>query len=106
MHPPDLDKPSLRGLNLVLRHRELWPVGFEWDYRSCPNCAMGLAQRLWKEIEFPVESYIAKAFGMSAASAQKIFYYADISRKILRKNVTPEMIADDIEAYLRTGDAD
>ena len=43
---------------------------------------------------------------MSATSAQKIFYYADISRKILRKNVTPEMIADDIEAYLRTGDAD
>lgn len=28
----DLDKPSLEGLVIILRNRELWPPGFTWNY--------------------------------------------------------------------------
>ena len=40
---PDLKtNPSVRGLIYVLRHRELWPEKFVWEYTNCVTCAMGL----------------------------------------------------------------
>lgn len=37
----------LPELARVLRHKEEWPEGFEWDFRHLDGCALGLANRLW-----------------------------------------------------------
>ena len=47
---PVLD-PSLKNLSYILRHREWWPDGFEWDYRYCASCAIGLCEKLWGIID-------------------------------------------------------
>ncbi len=44
---PDLSRPSLQALSYLLRHRELWPRGFKWDYASRSRCADGLGERMW-----------------------------------------------------------
>ncbi len=44
---PGLSVPSLENLAYVLRHRETWPRGFEWDYRFGPSCAIGLSAETW-----------------------------------------------------------
>jgi len=46
---PDLSHPSGAGLSYLLRHRELWPKGFNWDYGNFKTCAIGLAQEVWVE---------------------------------------------------------
>lgn len=46
---PDLTKPSLEGIAYVLRHKELWPKNFQWDFAWRPTCALGLGDLLWPE---------------------------------------------------------
>ena len=98
----DLSKPSLESLAWLLRHREMWPKGFEWDYMHCPTCAMGMAYALWcdQNILSPCPSEMQRVFGMSEISSRQIFMDADCKRGIRLGNVTPEMVADDIDAYL------
>ena len=44
---PDPEKHNdLRFLAYVLRHSDMWPPGFEWDFRSTNTCALGMAKRL------------------------------------------------------------
>jgi hypothetical protein len=98
-----IGEPSLKNLSHVLRHQELWPDGFEWDYASCHSCAMGLAHQLWSLVDSPNSHVIARVFGMPPGLAGRIFggnhtlctygtaYFPD---------VTPEMVADQIDAYL------
>lgn len=126
----DLESPSLEALSFVLRHPDTWPEGFVWDYSNCNHCAMGMARALWRitdqsMMEVTVGSSImAKTFGMGFTDSQQIFFGANDERKykiekivwggflglwrqtlvelvpISRKAVTPEMVADDIDAYL------
>jgi hypothetical protein len=47
-HPGiDLKEFSFPGLIFLLRHKELWPKGFEWDFMNCEQCAMGLVHKQW-----------------------------------------------------------
>jgi hypothetical protein len=39
--------PSLESLSYILRHREWWPDGFEWDFQACSGCAIGLCEELF-----------------------------------------------------------
>ena len=95
----DLGKPSLEALSWLLRHKEMWPRGFEWIYRDCHSCAMGLAWTLWREsIDLPVPEVIAKVFFMEESAACRIFINGAFKHQTL--DVTPEMIADDIDEYL------
>lgn len=125
----DLDKPSLHALSYALRHPDTWPEGFYWDYDICKQCAMGLAHLLWDtkvcaSMPRPKTgaSIMAKAFAMPFADAKSIFLgdgswcpkkvKTKVSghlwwRKEERVNetdfskVTPEMVADQIDTYLK-----
>lgn len=111
----DLDKPSLHALSYALRHPDTWPDGFYWDYNRCQKCAMGLAHRLWESYVPWVgidsgPSVMAKTFSMPYAASKRIFMDADKHHKdsylfgmikIARmSSITPEMVADDIDAFL------
>jgi hypothetical protein len=118
----DLDKPSLVGLSYALRHPELWPPNFYWNYESCSQCAMGLAHALWRQ-SIPRAnglngaSIMANRFAMPFTDARNIFmgqgewcptqtiaegrlwWKREITESDYRA-VTPEMVADQIDAYL------
>lgn len=95
--PPDLTKPTLEGLSWLLRHREAWPEGFEWDFYDCRTCAMGLLTRIVFGAPFTTLEYslnwIQYYFGMDRVSSRRIF-------RIGRYPDTPEAIADLIDEYL------
>ena len=40
-------EPSLTNLAFVLRHKELWPENFVWDFRYCETCAIGLCRQIY-----------------------------------------------------------
>lgn len=70
----DLSKPSIEGLIYALRHPEVWPKGFEFDFRFCSKCAMGLAHAMWpQEISYPLDHCVAKALGLDRHVAFDIF---------------------------------
>ena len=72
---PPLDIPSLEALSYALRHRELWPSGFVWEFNNCNRCAMGLAWRLWSFVGSPELSPISRVFGISYEVADRLFYH-------------------------------
>ena len=125
----DLNKPSLHALSYALRHPDTWPEGFVWDYSTCNHCAMGLAHALWKQnvpevTRFTGASVMARSFALPFEDARFIFlgldgqYGADFIpfqdvktpggwfRRATTERipdwdaVTPEIIADQIDAYL------
>jgi hypothetical protein len=114
----DLTKPSLHALSYALRHPDTWPEGFVWKYKKCSQCAMGLAHLLWNTIAISENpdtavSYAARGFAMPYEEAKNIFLGAyDWMPLIVEghlwwktaefdfKSVTPEMVADQIDAYL------
>ena len=98
----DLSKPSLEALSWLLRHKEMWPRGFEWNYSSCDTCAMGLAYELWTENCVGANTYwMKKIFNLSEEIARAIFIDAVVGQGRLGfSDITPEMIADDIDEYL------
>lgn len=108
---PDLSKPSLAGLSYVLRHPEIWPDGFEWNYGNCRTCAMGIAHRLWTLVpdlffvtpDIWIRATAAK-FVLAGEDASRIFGWAGGSRDTqpigFSQLVTPTDIADLIDAYL------
>lgn len=44
---PSHQKPTLSDLAYLLRHPELWPPHFVWNFAHCQSCAMALAFRKW-----------------------------------------------------------
>lgn len=109
-----LDKPSLENLSYVLRHPDMWPEGFIWNFNHCDSCAMGLAHSLWSAIPSTNRdtgsSIMARSFAMPHEDANLIFMSARGKKKILgfipstpyNRDVTPEMVADQIDKYLAT----
>ena len=95
-----LAKPSLEGLAYALRHKEVWPDRFKWNYDTCTTCAMGLANRLWSmRLRDGAFNYIegtARQFKMNPDLAFTIFYSLGRSGQ----TITPEHVADAIDAYL------
>lgn len=101
--PPDLSQPTLSGLAWLLRHKEAWPEGFQWDYRFCETCAIGLAARLWYDPAVYLHediNWAELAFSLTFDMARTFF--ADIKHPHTAKMqaVTPEMVAACIESHL------
>ena len=92
----DLTRPSLEGLAYILRHKELWPKNFEWEFYRCDRCAMGLAYRLWRGIKSPEFQIMADRFYMEKMDAYRIFIIGTKEGD----PVTPERVARRIEEYL------
>jgi len=97
-----LERPSVDALVYALRHREVWPAGFEWDYRLCTKCAMGLACKLWKEIKSPNSCSVESVLRMKSQDSLKVFY--DM-RLRFDGTITPEMVADELERVTASGPA-
>ncbi len=108
---PDLSQPSLVGLSYLLRHRELWPQGFKWDYTYRNTCAMGLTIEVWEpwpETSFIAPDQFTALYGLTLSQARDLFVNAHLwarervlwfwSRPVDR--VTPIMIADRIDKML------
>jgi hypothetical protein len=69
-----VNRPTIGALSFALRHKELWPADFHWDYSRCETCAMGLARRMWpKHVEEPNLSSMVAAFGIDHDTAARIF---------------------------------
>lgn len=111
-----LQKPSLEGVAYALRHPGVWPRGFYWNYSTCHHCAIALAFALWPKIkEIPGYgivgkdynrfhlSAVARVFSIPHDDARNIFFDAedvDGPSTIKKENVTPEMVAKVIDAYI------
>ena len=94
-----LHQHAARELSFILRNRALWPEGFEWDYSQCETCAMGLAIKLGMTTGHFVQ-HVADRLGMPAIRAQEIFLYAHgLCGPRSRADITPEHIADLLDAY-------
>lgn len=109
----DLSKPSLFALSHILRNPALWPKGFIWDYSDCEQCAMGIAHQMWKQVpEIPLSddpkdhersgtSLMAHEFSISYTLAGKIFFgRGELLVEHDLEAITPDMVADQIDAYL------
>jgi hypothetical protein len=93
------DKPSLAYLAYALRHKEVWPTSFIWDYSMHFTCAMGLAALLWS-IDDLCTSGMATEFNISKDEAKWLFLSAGKNYSLTDKdckNVQPEHIAELIE---------
>jgi hypothetical protein len=96
----DLNKPSLRALSHILRNKKLWPNGFNWYYGSCDRCAMGIAYQLWSDhIKNPVPDDIYKPLNIEIDIARHLF--TSEYNNMWYSDVTPEMVADRIDEYLK-----
>jgi hypothetical protein len=111
----DLNKPSLHALSYALRHPDTWPTEFHWNYSNCATCAMGLAHLLWKKSVEPAYNatgvtIMARAFSMPYTEAQDIFMRGRGAPRTCYigkrdyKRLTPERVADAIDAYLKTAE--
>lgn len=74
-----------------------------WDYErvshdcGAAGCMYGLSRLLWPaQLE---GKYVEFVLGMGFASAAKIFSDGGRRRGILTHEVTPEMVADDLDAW-------
>lgn len=93
-------KPSLQVLSYMLRHKELWPDGFEWAFHDCQRCAMGLAWKLWpKHIAMPTKTEMVRVMGMPFDDAKAIFGGWAFSHRDV-EIISPELVADKIDEYL------
>jgi hypothetical protein len=119
--------PSLPALAYVLRHRELWPEGFVWNFIGCETCAMGLAFQIWPGAGWRPETdgsswhiWTSRTFGLSYEEVDRVFFRAPeakdpsyhwvvsatmpfIERRLTLGSVTPEMVADTIDRFLLLG---
>lgn len=102
----ELNVPSLERLSYLLRHQELWPKNFKWNFDSCDHCAMGLAIAFWKLETPPIpEVYVSGdriseqyrttrlTFGLKQNSMYMFTHGYGSS-------ITPEVIADRIDRHL------
>lgn len=85
--------PTLDALAYALRHRDTWPAGFVWDYSHCETCAMGLTRMFWNQSIFTL-------FDIPMEARANIFGGAGRPSNTPQPDVTPEMVADAIDAYL------
>lgn len=89
----------------LLRDQSNWPPGFEWNFQRCSTCAIGLAFRT-KAVAMIDEGrqYLEPVLGLTKAQGIEIFApdeMPDGTAKgygMPRYEVTPEMVADRLEA--------
>ena len=103
---PDLSKPSLEGLSWLLRHL---PADHKWDFEIVggPNrngcgsagCAIGLFDVAW-----PSCTDMCAALEIDIIIASKFFGRSAYG--VADKRVTPQMVADRIDEFLRSRTTD
>ena len=91
---PDLSKPTLEGLSWLLRHKEAWPPTHVWDFHQEASCAIGIARGHWGY------DAIRRIPGCTVLAMVRLFSQLQYL-PVQDKDVTPEMVADRIDAYLR-----
>lgn len=97
---------SLTGLAFILRHKELWPKGFQWEYNDCDKCAMGLAYALFdgRERDMKIQLHeVGHLLGFEITyPVANIFLDGNLGYGVTCgwKVITPEMVADKIDAYV------
>jgi len=102
-------KPTLQALAYALRHRDVWPDDFTWNYSRTDCCAMGLAARLWPIYCFsgmaPTIGELQKVFNLSTMAACVIFFGSEQHSLLFkRQETTPDMVANVIDHYLARGE--
>lgn len=98
-----LKKPSLKGLAYLLRHKELWPEGFEWRWDSSLTCAIGLARQYWS-LHLPFQS-LQGALNMSDSDYGRCFLCGSVKPwYCFWRDISPEDVARRIERRLLKGD--
>lgn len=115
----EADRPSLVALSYALRHPETWPEGFVWDFHDFHQCAIGLASALWALNKYKnreeFTSQAARTFAMPFGEAQRIFWDGRLTvpavfglttriKKVEHDEITPEMIADEIDRFLESAE--
>lgn len=96
----DLNAPSLPALAYALRHRETWPEGFFWNYCRSDMCAAGLVNKLWNDGPDGGMETARHLVGLRYAEACLVFIGAGFASDTRMWEVTPEMVADVIDAHL------
>lgn len=91
-------EPSLRNLAYVLRHKEMWPKGFEWNYPNFTGCAMGLSEELWNKSVY--SEYLDEVDRKIFIRPVSLFRHPLTGFNGRMQMVTPEIVADRIEKYL------
>jgi hypothetical protein len=98
--PDHLSKPSAAGLAYLLRHKELWPENFEFNYSSFGYCACGLAYRYWVQNKSDVGDIIHWVDGVLRPTLgvdEDTFFSIFASREAKGKGVGAEDIATDLD---------
>ena len=98
------DRCRAAELSNLLRHRELWPADFEWNYKHPDTCAIGLARRHWN-MRWVSLSVLSQKLGLPEPVAYDIFICLAGDLHVRTNKITPELVADAIDAYLATRDA-
>ena len=97
----------MSALAYLLRHPQTWPTGFEWDFGNCHTCAMGLSYALWHD-QAPTSAAwfggVAELLAISACASFAIFVAPSLrsAHGLDAHDISPEMIADEIEQYVIT----
>lgn len=120
-HPRSF-QPNLRVLAHVLRHPEMWPESFVWDYGDCDHCAMALAfqfwpckgwrpeglreWRMWACDTLILPPLVVDSLFFRTRPPKQWYLPASWRRPAALRNVTPEHVARAIERYLATGTID
>lgn len=101
--------PSLKNLSTVLRNRHMWPEFFAWDFRSFSCCAVGLAEEFWPDQQSLVSEMFRELSFQNFANIftdptrkPSVTRWWVFKRKRRHDEVTPEMVADQIDAYLKS----
>jgi hypothetical protein len=97
---PNLTTPSLVGLAYLLRHKELWPRGFDWNYNASQTCAVGLSYQFWGN-GCPILwcDWTRNTFPIPLEKYNNIFYHPFDDKDY--SDVTPEDIASIIDDFLK-----
>lgn len=107
--------PTLQNLAFALRHREIWPEDFTWNYEFCASCAIGLACRIWPQnyhhVRLPPSNLrslmiCARQFDISTKDAETLFFDSRPRRTFLnpfplRSETQPEDVAKAIDRYIK-----
>jgi hypothetical protein len=104
--------PSLENLSYILRHREWWPDGFEWNFRYLNSCGIGLSQYLWRRDPYDLHHGLVEStltgtpnetyYRIFATRIGKIAWYRCFPWNYQKqmRSITPEQVADQIDRFL------
>ena len=90
-HPVDMSEPSFAGLSYLLKQHE-----GRWDYGNICYCAIGIGSQAWSMAPHQVE----KALHAENKAAMDVFVNAGRKRNLEHKDVTLEMVAEDIDGCI------